>query len=374
MAGSANWRCADCDTYNGPADAFCAACGGTRREAAPAKTPPAAGTAGKGAAKPTPKPAAKAAGSGGGAARPAAKRPGGGGRPPADWRCAKCDTNNARTDLSCIVCGTGWRSTAKKTARKPSPSAKEPPGKKAAPGRTPPKKPSPGRSAPTAPTGRTAPRTASASSRPRPGSPSGTARPRSEEGVFFPSSGTGYRPHPPPARTPAAAPPRPAPVRAPGPRPRATPPRPAKQGGCGSGCLAFVAILFVLGLLSRGCEGLFDQGDDSSGPDVTRTSATCPARIAAELPGGGDAELVKAFRTSNKQITLCRTASGTLYYYGEFSDGREPGIAMEAERTSTGFEARNGVYRYEIHDGVVTIYESGTRIGEETVVPEPSPT
>ncbi|MGK9463887.1 hypothetical protein ACSLFT_28235 [Streptomyces sp. G6] len=380
MAASANWRCADCDTYNGPAEAFCEACGGTRRGAASAKAPPAGRATGKGAAKPTPEPAAKATSKPTGPARPAAKRPGGGGRPAGNWRCAKCDTNNARTDLSCIVCGTGWRSSAKKTAPKPSASAKKSPGKKATPAGTPPKKPSPKRSTPAAPASRATPGpsrpgssgAAAASSRPRPGTASGVTRPRSEAGVFFPSSGPGYRPAPTP--TPTPPPRRPDPVHTPSPKPRGTPPRPAKQGGCGTGCLGFVLVLFVLGLLARGCDGVFDSGDDSSGSDDTRTAADCPARIAAEIPGGASAELVQAFRTTNKQITLCRTESGALYYYGEFSDGREPGIAMEAEETSTGFEARNGVYRYEIHDGVVTIYQSGTRIGEETLVPEPSPT
>ncbi|MFF5480490.1 hypothetical protein ACFY5C_24545 [Streptomyces sp. NPDC012935] len=131
---------------------------------------------------------------------------------------------------------------------------------------------------------------------------------------------------------------------------------------------------FLLSLFARGCADAFDSdGSDSGGSDGTTVAATCPDRIAAELPDGDGAELVRAYRTKNKQITLCRTTSGSLYYYGEFSDGREKGIAMEAEETSDGYEARNGEYRYVIHDGVVTVYQSGTQIGEEEVTPEPSP-
>ncbi|OIJ85898.1 hypothetical protein BIV25_42385 [Streptomyces sp. MUSC 14] len=128
-------------------------------------------------------------------------------------------------------------------------------------------------------------------------------------------------------------------------------------------------MLFLLGLAARGC----DSAKGSGGASGAGPAPTCPDRIAAELPDGDGAELVKAFRTKNKQITLCRTAAGSLYYYGEFSDGREKGIAMRANTTSSGYEARNGEYRYVIHDGVVTVYESGRQIGEEQLTPEPSP-
>lgn len=186
--------------------------------------------------------------------------------------------------------------------------------------------------------------------------------------MFFPSSpSTGYRP---PPSTTAPVPP---PVHTPPPRPVYTPPRKSKSGGCAGGCVGIVVLFFLLGLVAKGCDGAFDSAD-SGGTNGTAVAETCPARIAAELPGGDGAALVEAFRTSNKQITLCRTTSGTLYYYGEFSDGRESGIAMEAERTSEGYEARNGPYRYEIHGEVVTIYQSGQRIGEEDLTPEPSPT
>ncbi|MBL1109161.1 hypothetical protein JK361_32010 [Streptomyces sp. 5-8] len=128
-------------------------------------------------------------------------------------------------------------------------------------------------------------------------------------------------------------------------------------------------MFLLIALVAHGC----DSSSESSGSTPRSTAEACPERIAAELPGGDGAELVRAFRTKNKQITLCRTASGSLYYYGEFSDGREKGIAMKARATSKGFEARNGEYRYVVHGGAVTIYQSGRRIGEEDLTPEPSP-
>ncbi|MET7694176.1 hypothetical protein ABZT06_40505 [Streptomyces sp. NPDC005483] len=380
MVASANWRCADCDTFNAPAETSCTVCGEDRRDSAAGAAPKAAGAARAPAAA---KPAAKKTG----APRPPAKRPGSAARPTADWRCSECDTFNARTDVSCLTCGTSWKAAAKKGTPKTPKSPKSPKAsssgdttaKKTAPRKPPAKKPSPRTGAgSTGATSASGPRPAS----PRPGSTgtstrrTGTAssgtRPRTEEGVFFPSSpSTGYRPTTP--TTTPVPPPRPAPVYAPPPRPVHTPPPKSKDRGCVSGCVGFLVLLFLLGLFAKGCGSAFDSSD-SGGTDGTTVAGTCPARIAAELPNGDGAELVEAFRTSNKQITLCRTTSGTLYYYGEFSDGREAGIAMEAEQTSEGYEARNGPYRYEIHGKVVTIFQSGRQIGEEDLTPEPSPT
>ncbi|MFG2602020.1 hypothetical protein ACGFT2_00415 [Streptomyces sp. NPDC048514] len=186
--------------------------------------------------------------------------------------------------------------------------------------------------------------------------------------MFFPSSATtGYRPTAP--RVPTSPPRRPEPVRTPSPRRYAPPPKRSRSGGCLGGCFAALAVFFVIGVLAQGC----DDSSDAGGPAPTGTAPACPGRIAAGLPGGDGARLVQAFRTNNKQITLCRTGSGTLYYYGEFSDGREKGIAMKAEATSKGYEARNGEYRYVVHGGFVTVYQSGSRIGQEKLTPEPSP-
>ncbi|MEU6271788.1 hypothetical protein ABZ871_05090 [Streptomyces populi] len=157
--------------------------------------------------------------------------------------------------------------------------------------------------------------------------------------------------------------------------PRPVPPRRApakKESGCLGGFFGLVVVFGLLALAGKACDS-FDSGDSSNNGERTVQPTPCPERVAAQLPGGTNSELVEAFRTKNKQITLCRTASGTLYYFGEFSDRREKGIAMKAEDTGDGYTANNAPYRYEIHDGVVTIYRSGRQIGEENVTPEPSP-
>ncbi|MFC8726868.1 hypothetical protein [Streptomyces bacillaris] len=131
-------------------------------------------------------------------------------------------------------------------------------------------------------------------------------------------------------------------------------------------------MLFVLPMASR----VFSETEEDFAGSRNRTSPTapaCPDRIARAIPSGKGAVLVEAFRTKNKQITMCRTAADDLYYYGEFSDQREPGIAMRASKEPGGYEARNDPYSYRIKDGVVTIYRNGSRIGREELSPEPSP-
>lgn len=337
MAASANWQCRDCDNVNGPGDRSCDGCGTARPAPAP-RSP---------------------------AKRPAPARPAG------DWKCSKCDTNNVTSDLSCIGCGTGWKAATKKPAPRRAPGAggaatgakAAGPGAKAAgPGTPAPKRPTPKRSAPSAP------RTPRASAPPPPTAPTPPrARP---EGVFYPPPGTGgYTP-----TAPGPSVPHPPPAAAPPPyvAPRASyAPSKKRSNGC-VGCLSAIGLVFVLGVFADGCKSLFQDGATAK-PSASASGSPCPSRVADALPSGEGAGLVEAFRTQNKQITLCRTTAGDLYYYGEFSDHREPGIAMAAKKTDSGYEATNSPYRYVIHDGVVTIYESGSRIGQEKVTPEPSP-
>ncbi|WP_223125756.1 hypothetical protein [Streptomyces sp. TRM68367] len=107
-------------------------------------------------------------------------------------------------------------------------------------------------------------------------------------------------------------------------------------------------------------------------PTGTPSGSPCPARIAKKLPGR-EAALIEAYRTSNKQITLCRTEDGQLYYYGEFIGRPSTGLAMKAEETNDGYVARNDPYRYTISGDEVIITRYGSRIGREQLIPEPSP-
>ncbi|MGW3042739.1 hypothetical protein ACWC9T_22470 [Kitasatospora sp. NPDC001159] len=104
-----------------------------------------------------------------------------------------------------------------------------------------------------------------------------------------------------------------------------------------------------------------DQASDSP------AAASCPSRIAEELPEGGKAALVVAYRTKDKQITLCRTAAGKLYYYGEFIGRPDTGVAMPASQTPDGFVAHNGEYTYEISGSTVTVTLNGRQLGRENL-------
>lgn len=171
--------------------------------------------------------------------------------------------------------------------------------------------------------------------------------------------------------TPPPVPPPPPWTTAPGYRPPSY--KAPKSGGKGTGCVLGVLLLLAFPLLSKACDAL---SSGMSGPGSTSAESgpsSCPERIASSLPGGDGAALVKAFRTKNKSITLCRTEDDKLFYYGEFTDHREPGIAMPATKSSGGYEAHNGPYRYRIHGGSVTIYQSGRRIGQEKLTPVSSP-
>ncbi|TXS19450.1 hypothetical protein EAO70_11845 [Streptomyces sp. adm13(2018)] len=347
MAGSAGWKCADCDSNNGPKDTACSICGSTRRT-------------------PMPRPAAPA--------RPAPKRPSPA-RPSGDWQCRVCRATNPARRSTCSGCAKSREETGGPASRATPPKSTPPRtttsrvtstgtgGKGAA------KKAAPKKAAPSRPTPR---RTTSP---PRSGGSTGSGS--TTTGLLFPPpSGTGYTP---PRRTPAPAP---APPTYTDPGPYAPPAsyRPPVKEKKSRGCLFFfllIAVLVVVGIQKGWFAQLGDAIEDAGTEPATGTprptAAACPSRIADELRGGDGATLVEAFRTENKQITLCRTRAGTLYYFGEFSDRREPGIAMRATRTEDGYEATNSPYRYVIRGSTVSVYKSGTRIGREELVPEPSP-
>jgi hypothetical protein len=297
--------------------------------------------------------------------------------PSGDWKCTQCGTNNDQTDLRCIGCDTGWKAATKEAAPK-KPSPRKPAAKKSAAAKTTTAKKT------TAPRKTTTKKTTTKKTTAGPTVPGGTvgfrptSPPRSEPTeVFYPTASGGYAP---PSTAPAPPPPTPAPPYTPPYTPpyrppSYRPPNPSSKGkSCILGCLGLFVVMFLLPLMARGCQALLKSDSDGSGSSgMTSTAAPCPSRIAEAIPSGDGAELVKAFRTKNKQITLCRTSGGSLYYYGEFSDHREPGIAMPAEETSDGFEARNDPYSYRIEGDTVTIYRDGNRIGRETLSPEPSP-
>ncbi|MGW5776708.1 hypothetical protein [Streptomyces sp. NPDC003863] len=335
MAGSAKWKCKDCGSNTGPGETPCDICGSTRKDRI---GPPAAPS------------------------RPAAKRPSPA-RPSGDWQCRTCRATNPARRLDCVGCGKSWKTSGGAAPKKTAPT-------KTAPTETAPKTTKKTSTTKATPPKATPPRMSPPrkTTPPRTGTTDGSgSRPT---GVFYPPpSGTGYTPSPPRTTTPPYTPP-----------PRYTPPpyRPPakKSNGCLYGCLGVVGGLVLLGIVQSVVIGALDSGgepDSKPTSSASGTGAACPSRIASALPSGEGATLVEAFHTDAHRITLCRTEAGKLYYYGEFRDQREAGIAMPAKKTNDGYEANNSPYRYVISGSTVSIYKSGSRIGREELTPESDP-
>ncbi|AZS74248.1 hypothetical protein DDE74_27805 [Streptomyces lydicus] len=364
---SPTWKCTGCATYNSPSRSTCLVC-----DAPKSVRPKASATI-------------------------------------RAWACPDCETHNKAGTTACVVCDASWKKAA---------GAKKSPGPKTSTGASRPAGPrdSSGARKPAGPAGGT--------STGRPGRPSadrsGTSAKRTEGGASggssdgFSTTGSGKpgtprrtagarpagtrktpagsrtsrprssapRPRPsepaplffpPPAAPEPPAPPPPPPAHTrPTPPPYTTAPRrPASNGSSRVGCLKALgiaaAVLFLGPKLLSGCASMFDSAV-TPGPSSTTASPSgpsCPSRIAAKLPDGEDATLIRAYRTHNKQITLCRTPGQHLYYYGEFTGRSDTGIVMRAKKTSDGYLAWNKPYQYEINGDTVTVTENGRRIGKE---------
>lgn len=96
---------------------------------------------------------------------------------------------------------------------------------------------------------------------------------------------------------------------------------------------------------------------------------SCPTDVAHWLPSdGGDAVLEAAFTTSRHTITLCRTASGMLFYDGQITGtpaSADTHIALPAKPTPSGYAVNNGAYEYKIAGAEIVIYRGGAEISRQ---------
>ena len=333
-AASTPWSCAECGTSNGAGDRSCLVCASPRpkqparvraepgptapkahpptatptpapRKPKPTPAPPRPTPA---PAKPTPEPPRPTGpGTRPGPAAAPTPAPLASSAPPPGWRCLACLTSNEATRTDCVVCRVRRGST-------------EAPGR-AGPGLT--------------------------------GSSSAARAP----GPHSPAPGEMFFGTPTPDRRSFTPPPEPVRPAASGTRRR----RPAVWA------LASIAVLAA----GAGAMSLVEHTESGNRAITTPPSstaaaaATCPARIAGQIPQGAGARLVAAFLTSNKEIVICRTEGGKLYYFGDFTDDPSSSILIPAESSAGGFTAVNGLYRYVIDDSYVTIFHNGAQIGRE---------
>jgi hypothetical protein len=98
----------------------------------------------------------------------------------------------------------------------------------------------------------------------------------------------------------------------------------------------------------------------------------CPDKVISHLPAGEreGAVLLHHYLTQLHDITLCTTGNGAIYYHGEMRDKPSLGsITLPAERTATGYVARNKGYTYTIDGSQVTVRVPGGKSSSYTFVP-----
>ncbi|MBB6171876.1 DNA-directed RNA polymerase subunit RPC12/RpoP [Nocardiopsis mwathae] len=121
--------------------------------------------------------------------------------------------------------------------------------------------------------------------------------------------------------------------------------------------------------------GIPDPGADpgaghGEGPAASAPQdSDCPFHVTRRLPEPEEAVLVEAFMSADKQITLCRTASGSLFYYGEYFAEPENGTLVPAETTDDGYTAESGPYRYEIVGDEVIVFRQGEELSRDLLMP-----
>jgi hypothetical protein len=174
-------------------------------------------------------------------------------------------------------------------------------------------------------------------------------------------------------KPPAVRPKPPAPARPAPPRP-ATPVRVrSRRSGTGIGCgtwfLILLGIVFVLALLSRHNSG----SSGSPARTETVTSKPCPAEVARWLPDGGPGSTeVTRYDAPLHIVTICQDSSGGLYYDGQEKDKPATSdyhISLPATRTSSGFEAVNNGYTYQITGSVLALSNNGAPVTSWPIEP-----
>ncbi|MFF4594742.1 hypothetical protein [Amycolatopsis sp. NPDC001319] len=133
-----------------------------------------------------------------------------------------------------------------------------------------------------------------------------------------------------------------------------------------------IGFVFMLGLVAR--VGSSIRSDEAS---VTGSTApACPDEAARWLPSDGEgAELVARYDTGEHVVTICRDYMGSYHYDGQLKGKpvtADNHISLAAERTSNGFTAVNGDYRYVITGPDLTVSYRGKVLSEMHLTPIPS--
>lgn len=135
--------------------------------------------------------------------------------------------------------------------------------------------------------------------------------------------------------------------------------------------VAFLCSLALLLVLLAGVRARAPASAPLPDPPINPTPAvqavTCPDRVTLLIPADA-ADLVVAYDAGDKHIVICRTATGELYYYGQYIGRDGTGLLMSAQETAAGLLARNGSYLYEIRGDEVVVSVDGREIVRERLV------
>lgn len=160
----------------------------------------------------------------------------------------------------------------------------------------------------------------------------------------------------PPPRRPAPPPARPAPARPP--LPKGTVGKAVKFA---LGVLALIALVITVPRL-----GDLLPDTSPSGTETSSAGPACPAEVARWLAGSGaGAVLIAQYDTGQHLVTICRDSGGQYHYDGQLKGKpatSDTHISLTASQTSTGFQATNANYRYEIDGSDLRLTKSGNPV------------
>ncbi|MEU5696223.1 hypothetical protein [Actinosynnema sp. NPDC020468] len=107
--------------------------------------------------------------------------------------------------------------------------------------------------------------------------------------------------------------------------------------------------------------------------DTAGATVRCPSEVGRYFASpGGEATLVKAYRTRSFVVVVCQDSAGGLHYDGRKRDappGSDTHIALPAEAAPPGHVARNGSVEYRISDGGLVVRSSGAVVVDEVATP-----
>lgn len=98
-------------------------------------------------------------------------------------------------------------------------------------------------------------------------------------------------------------------------------------------------------------------------------ASACPSDVAATIPDGDGSTLINAYQTTGFYVTLCQTASGDDYYFGESKQDSSEQITLPAEDDGGTYTATNNGYTYQVDGQDLTVTDNGQTLIDQSLAP-----